>query len=194
MEIYIPENLKKITVISQLCTMIEGYAGYYEEDPRDSFDDYDFYLSHDPVKAFISLCIPIADGESEEHYITVNNYLSRMFYSVKGTRLVLEYMKKFLDLKFTEGKEIIYRPGQKIEFSLDTIPVNDAYLFRDLLEGFLNALLYWSVLDVNVAKVELKVENTIKSYIQGGAITYTFYVPTPIDDAWNDNNNTGNNI
>ena len=58
MNLYIPENLKNITVISQLCRMIEDYANYYSEAPENAFNDYDFYLSNDPVKAFINLCIP----------------------------------------------------------------------------------------------------------------------------------------
>ena len=189
MELYIPENLRRIPVISQLCKLVEEYAKYYEEEPADSFNDYDFYLSYDPVKKFIGLCIPEekfedqkARGEvwsKDQDYTTIVNYLSKLFYSVKGTRLVLDYMKKYLDLKFVG--EIIYTPGY-IKFSLDTINISDEYLFRDLMDGFLKALLFWSELYVNIAHLSLNIDETIESYIQGGVITFTTYTPTPINE------------
>ena len=187
MELYIPENLKRITVVNQLCKMVEDYANYYEEEPADSFDDYDFYLSYDPVKRFINLCIPGPDEdenfyekwESTQDYDTLVNYLSRLFYSVKGTRLVLEYMQKYLDLEFVG--DIVYSPGY-ISFKLETINISDEARFRDLLEDFLDALLFWEYLDVNIAKLSLNIDNKITSYIQGGVVTYKIHYPTPITD------------
>lgn len=187
MELYIPENLRRITVVSQLCKMVEDYANYYEEAPEDSFNDYDFYMSYDPVKKFISLCISEEDfkdpdttmWEKGQDYDTIINYISRLFYSVKGTRLVLEYMKKYLDLTFVG--DIIYSPGY-ISFKLETINISDEAYFRDLLEAFLSALLFYEKLDVNIAKLTLDVNDQITSYIQGGVITCRINCPTPITE------------
>lgn len=186
MELYIPENLRRIKVISQLCKMVEDYANYYEASPEDSFNNYDFYLSYDPVKKFIGLCITEDDFESSkgiwdpsQDYNTIINYLSRLFYSVKGTKLVFDYMKKYLDLEFIG--DVIYSPGY-IEFQLETINIPDEPLFRDLLEGFLEALLFYWELEVNIAKLNLTVEDKITSYIQGGVITYRIITPTPINE------------
>jgi hypothetical protein len=186
MEIYIPENLRRIAVVSQLCKLINEYANYYEEEPEDSFNDYDFYLSYDPVKKFIGLCIPEEEFYAEDsvwdksqNYDTIINYLSRLFYSVKGTRLVLEYMKKYLDLTFIG--EIKYSPGF-ISFQLETINISDETVFREYLEGFLDALLFYENLDVNIARLNLTVNDKITSYIQGGVVTYLVNTPTPITE------------
>lgn len=183
MNIFIPENLKKIKVISQLCKMIEDYSNYYEEEPADSFNDYDFYMSYDPVKKFITLCLPEEEfydkWSSDQDYDTIINYLSRLFYSVKGTRMVLEYMRTYLDLTFIG--DIIYSPGY-ISFKLDTLNISDEAVFRDLLEGFLSALLFYENLDINIAKLNLTIEDQITSYIQGGVITYRINYPTPITE------------
>lgn len=186
MELYIPENLRRIKVIEQLCILVSEYANYFEVSPEDSFNDYEYFLNNDPVKKFLGLCIseedfnsPESKWDSSQDYDTVINYISRLFYSVKGTRLVLEYMKTYLDLDFVG--DITYSPGY-IEFSLRTLNINDESVFRDYLEDFLNALLFYEVLNVNIGKLNLVVDNTITSYIQGGVITYVISKAVPISD------------
>ena len=58
MDLYIPEHLRKIGVIKQLCTLVEEYSKVYEENIEDSFDDYNYSLKVDPVKKFINMCLP----------------------------------------------------------------------------------------------------------------------------------------
>ena len=188
MDVYIPEHLRNIKVIDQMCKLIEGYASSYEENPESSFDDYEFNLKADPVKKFLTLCLPEESVYSnldwpwseDQDYDTIINYLSRLFYSVKGTVTVFTYMKKYLDLKFTDDP-IIYTPDY-VEFSLDRLSITDESYFRDTLEGFLNALLFFKKLNVNVGILEVKIENTITKYIQGGVVCYRYYIAKPYNN------------
>ena len=199
MDLYIPEHLRRIGVIKQLCTLIEGYANsdYYVENTSDSFDDYDFALKVDPVKKFLGLCLPedvvyevgswVWNEETEEYvrvpwdkdtqdYEMVINYISKLFYSVKGTTTVLTYMKRYLGLKIVG--DILYTPHH-IEFYVDELEVEDEGLFRDALEDFLSALLFYEELNVNFGQVVLPIRSDIKSYMNGGAVCFRYYTATP---------------
>lgn len=203
MDLYIPEHLRKIGVIKQLCTLIEEYSKVYEEDVEDSFDDYDYALKVDPVKKFLGFCLPedrVYDEDTEngggfwewneetESYIRVSwdkdtqdynttiNYLAKLFYSVKGTTTVLTYMKRYLGLKIVG--DITYTPHH-IEFYVEELEVADEGLFRDALEDFLSALLFYEELNVNFGKVVLSVRSDIKSYMNGGAVCFRYYTADP---------------
>lgn len=179
MELYIPEHLRRIPLIGQLCTLVTKYQDCYEESPVDSFNDYEYSLSTDPVRRFIKECIPEETWESKDQdYTTVINYLAKLFYSVKGTNLVFEYMKQYLNLTFE--KDIKYT-SERIEFSLVSLNTSDETLFRDLLEDFLDSLLFYSVLVLNIGIINVKIDNTITKYIQAGAVTYRVHSPEPLN-------------
>ena len=204
MDLYIPEHLRNIGVIKQLCTLVEEYSKVYEENIEDSFDDYDYSLKVDPVKKFINMCLPeesvygpkqegdpdlspwvLKDGEfkrvawekDQDYEITIN-YLTRLFYGVKGTTTVLTYLKQYLGLRIVG--EITYTPHY-VEFYVDQLEVDDEGLFRDALEDFLGALLFWEELNVNFGKVSLTVHANMKSYMNGGAVCYRYYTATPFN-------------
>jgi hypothetical protein len=92
MKIFIPKNLTNIEIISQLKKMIDGYEDYYEE-TSNPFDNYYYYLKNDDVKRFISLCLDETKIDSSQEYSEVLNYICRLFYSVKGTPLVFDYIE-----------------------------------------------------------------------------------------------------
>ena len=89
-------------------------------------------------------------------------------------------MKKYLNLSFTDDP-IIYTPDY-VEFSLDRLSISDESYFRDTLEGFLNALLFYKTLNVNVGILELKIQNKITKYIQGGVVCYRIYTAKPLNN------------
>lgn len=184
MRLFVPEHLRNIVVVKQLCKLIEGYADYYEESVESSFDDYEYYMRTDPVKKFINLCLPeekVYEGVNgwnrDQEYESVVNYLASLFYSVKGTYTVFDYMQKYLNLEFIGG-DIIYTP-RYVEFSLDTLNINDENLFYTTLKDFLDALLYYQELNVNIGKVNLSIENRLVSYINGGAVVYRYSTALP---------------
>ena len=176
MKVYIPSHLRKIEVVDQIAKMIQEYASNYHENTTDSFDDYYYSLKNDPVKKFLNLCISEDSIGPDQNYEDVINYLSRMFYSVKGTIKVFDYMKAFLGLNF-EG-DIVYTT-EYIEFNLTEISLSDENLFYESLKGFLDALLYYQELRTNIGSINLMLTGDIENYIGSNLTCYNKFVAEP---------------
>ena len=169
MKIYIPEHLRNLPIVDQMYKLIVGYENYYEENP-DSFDDYYYNLKNDPVKRFLYLTIPedsLNLGDSQ-NYEDIINYISRLFYSVKGTVKVFDYMKKYLNLQFDGEIEYTVR---YIKFKLTSISVQNENLFYESLKDFLNALLYFQEMGINLDNVDLVIKGNISNSV-GSNIEY----------------------
>ena len=138
MRIYIPDHLKKLGIFNDLARMIVEYEKTYK-DPTTSFDSYQSYMRIDPVIRFIGFCI---NQENQgQDYQVILEYITRMFYSVRGTRRVFEYMSRYLGIEFIG--EPIYTV-QLISFTLKNNPMwYDISLFNRYLTEFLNYLLYY---------------------------------------------------
>lgn len=175
MNIYIPSHLRKIGVIGKMCEAIQEYANYWE-DTESSFDDYYYYLKIDPVKRFLNLCISEDSIVSGENYETVINYLSRLFYSVKGTVKVFEYMRRYLGLSI-QG-EIIYTT-KYIEITLAEISLSDEERFITCLSEFLSALLYYGELRLHVGTINMSLSSDIRSLVSGDVIGYNLITAIP---------------
>lgn len=145
--------------------MIQEYSKYYEE-TTGAFDDYRYCLKLDPVKRFLNMCI---EENLDQDYESIINYLSRLFYSVKGTTKVFDYMKNYLGLEF-EG-EIIYTT-RYIEFTLKNLKVNDESLFYEYLEDFLSALLYFEEFRTTAKTIRLEIANKIENELSSGIVCY----------------------
>jgi len=169
MKIHVPIHLRKIEVIDQMCKMIEEYGENFYIDTTDSFENYYYYLKLDPVKRFLNLCISRSDLYSGQDYEVVINYLSRLFYSVKGTIKVFEYMRRYLGLNF-EG-DIIYTT-KYIEFKLSDISLTDEKMFYQYLKEFLDALLYFQELRIIIDAVNLVLSGNINNYVYSGITCY----------------------
>lgn len=180
MKIYIPEHLKKLEIIDQLEKLLIEYSSNYYVDSSNSFDDYLYSLKNDPVKKFLSLCIPKDSiNENEQVYEDIINYLYRLFYSVKGTIKVFDYMKKYLNLEF-DG-DIIYTT-RYVELKLKSISVSDENLFYESMKEFLDSLLYFHELNTSTDSIDLILSGTIDSYIGSGIITYKEYTSEIYED------------
>ena len=99
MIIYIPKHIRNIGVVNTMCELIEGYNGSVYES---NFNNYYYYLNTDPVNRFLHICISESDIGNEEKYNNVINYISKLFYSVKGTLKVFDFMKKLPMLKLLD--------------------------------------------------------------------------------------------
>lgn len=190
MELYIPKHLKNIAIFRQLCNMIEEYGkeenGYYI-DPTDSFDKYRIYRRIDPVKNFIELCIKQQEDQTDEEYNAIITYLSAMFYSVKGTCKVFEYMKNYLDIKFEETHKIPYiYTVRRLEINIEKASIDDETLYYDAIKGFLDTLLYFEELDLNINKFELKLDERLENYLQLGNVCYKKINIQGLELAWRD--------
>ena len=174
MKIFIPKNLTNIEIISQLKKMIDGYAEYYEE-TNGSFDNYYYYLKNDDVKRFITLCISEETLDSSQEYSEVINYISRLFYSVKGTPLVFNYIEKYLGIKL---KNIVYT-AETISFEVEEIETFNINSFVNSLRNFLSALLYYGELTSTIEMINLIIKGEIHTNVSSGIIRYKEFI---IDD------------
>ena len=173
MKVYIPSHLRNIEIVDQMAKMIQEYSTNYYEQSTDSFGDYYYSLKNDPVSKFLNLCISEDDIKGDQTYEDVINYLSRLFYSVKGTIKVFDYMKSFLGLKF-EG-DIIYTT-ELIEFNLSEVTISDENLFYESLKDFLDALLYYQRLETNIGTTNLVLTGNFSNYIGSNLICYNEFV------------------
>lgn len=164
MRIYIPNHLEEsIPIIKQLSLMIQKYSETQNNTSINSFDHYYLYYSMDIVKRFIEICLEnqlSTDDELEdpEYYNGIVNYLVKLFYSVKGTKLVFAYLRDYLGLKF-EG-EIIYTV-HKIDFTISEITTSNISLYVSSLKDFLSTLLYFGDLSVIIRAINLKVDENL---------------------------------
>lgn len=169
MRIYIPQHLREVEIIDQLYRMIEAYGQEYSDTTTNSFGDYQISQTSDPVKKFLEQCIPESSIGENQDYEEVINYLSKLFYSVKGTIKIFEYMERFLGLNL-DG-EILY-DSQKITINFVDLSVSNEALFYQLLKDFLDALITYTELDTNIGTVNLNIENSFNAYVGGSLRSY----------------------
>ena len=171
MRIYIPQHLKKLGIFRDLARMIMAYQAEYEPEPT-SFDDYQSYSKIDPVLRFTSFCIKKEEGQDEDSYMSILYYVTRLFYSVRGTRKVFDYMERYLGIKFT-GKPVY--TIKTINFAItEKQDWYDVSLFNSYLLDFLGCLLYYESLSYKV-DLGLTITENLDYYCGLGVKTYKIY-------------------
>ena len=172
MKIFIPIYLRDIPVISQLVQIYTKYSESYLEEPKSSMDDYRESLKRDPVKYFVSMCF--SEEELGERYSSVVNYISKLFETVKGTKVVFDYMKKYLNHYLDIQGDPIYT-GQYINIQFGQITVTDEELFYTSLRNFLSSLLVFEDLITNIGDLGLTIKDEITNYVAADVICYKKY-------------------
>lgn len=172
MKIFVPLYLRDIPVISQLVAIYTKYTDSYMEEPKDSMDDYRESLKRDPVKYFVSMCF--SEEELGDTYIGVINYISKLFETVKGTKVVFDYMKKYLNDYLDIQGDPIYT-GQYINIQFGQLTLTDEELFYTSLRNFLGALLVFEDLITNVGDLGLTIKDEITNYVAADVICYKKY-------------------
>lgn len=173
MKIYIPSHLRNIGVIEMLYQMIKNTPD--TADSTDSFSDYRYTLRTDPVRKFLNLTYPSAWSEQDKE--NKINYLSSLFYSVKGTFKVLDYIIAFGILSDWEDRDSVNKitySSRKISIHLKSIGT-DKTLFCDYLEKFLCALLYFDELDITIDEISSDIADNAVISINSGYSYYTNY-------------------
>jgi len=171
MRIHIPQHLKKLGIFRDLGRMVEEYEKSYQ-DPISSFTDYQNYMKIDPVLRFVSFCVKQSEGQTEEEYRAVLAYITRLFYSVRGTRRVFDYISRYLGIRFV--REPVYTI-KTISFSIENdTSWYDVSLFNSYLIEFLDFLLYYENLNYKV-KFDLEITETKDFYCGIGMKTYKIY-------------------
>ena len=170
MKIYIPKHLRKIKLIDMLYNMIRNYE-YTAE--TDSFSDYQYIMKTDPVRRFLNL---IYVGEEDEKIEKIN-YLATLFYSVKGTYKVLDYITAFGILKDWENidttTQITYTV-RTLSMTVESISV-DKTLFCEYFEGFICALLYFKSIILDIGEIRAEVDGNAVTSINSGSFLFQYY-------------------
>lgn len=170
MRLFIKENLRAIPIINQLYNIVRAYSlAYTGEDDKDSMEDYKYSLRNDYVQRFIDY---VTLGETDlvvrKNKIT---YLTALFYSVKGTYKVFDYM---IDYSLVDA-DITYT-AKNISISINTIPESlDRDLFCTYLEKFLATLLYFESLDITISSLSISVVDNTTASLNHGKAYYQYY-------------------
>lgn len=189
MKVYIKEHLKRIPIVDQLYNMIVEYSRTYEDDDRDNFDDYRYFLRNDAVIRFLDYVVPTEeefkarglDPESRPSYIS---YLSALFYSVKGTYKVLDFILDYDLFQTSKGEENqgpdtttkISYTARSITIEIDTLPATlDRDLFCNYLEKFLCTLLYFESLTITINSIGTSIVDTTQASLNHGEAFFQYY-------------------
>lgn len=162
MKIFIPKHLRNLVVVNQLAEMISAYNRIKRENTEvlENMEGINQEKSLDPVKKFIYMRVSPGNSiftEGSQNYADVINYLTALFYSVKGTQKVLEYMKKFLG--FTD-KEVIY-DVKSISIFPANFELGDERLYYEALFGFLEELLYFEDFKTDLGPINLLIDHKV---------------------------------
>lgn len=173
MKIYIPKHIRSLPIIDNLRRMMSEYSKRKTEkgEDIDSFSGYKDSLKVDPVYKFLSLVFP--EGWTDKE--TKLTYLSNLFYRVKGTYKVIDFLVSFGVLGSWEGPEgkatyngrkiVVYIP--KIKFDRD--------LYCTYLKNFLDTLLFFDELFIEIGEIDMEVKGDVSSRIEHGTFNYRCY-------------------
>ena len=168
MIVHIPSHLELIPVVNQFSQMIQSYSELYPESTElGSFDYYYSHYSNDFVKQFIKLSLE-SQGIDPDDENTVN-YLTKLFYSVKGTQKIFEYMHKYLGINFIG--DVSYSINEVV-FEIEEVTVTDISVYIKTLKEFLSALLYYYDLNIIIDLMNLKVSEVLSVYYSASAQKY----------------------
>lgn len=152
MKIYVPNHLRNIEIVKQFCDLIEKYSVERNNElskSKNSSYYYHYYksLTFDPVKKFIGICkFNAVSGDSVSNII---NYLTTVFYSIKGTIKIFEYLKSKLgidcDYTYNISTGDLYIKLKKSTYS---IFIENEELYRTSFENFIKSLLFVKRLNI----------------------------------------------
>lgn len=170
MKIYIPKHIRSIPIIDSLRKMMLEYSKRKKE-TVDSFSGYKDSLKVDPVYQFLNLVYP----EGWEDKDTKLAYLSNLFYRVKGTYKVIDFLVSFGILGSWEepAGKATYN-GRKISIYIPKIKY-DRDLYCTYLKNFLDALLFFDELFIEVGEIEMEVKGDVSSRIEHNTFNYRYY-------------------
>lgn len=170
MKVYIPKHLRNLEIVDQMYNMIKSYSENYTES-EDSFNLYQSNLKYDPVRVFVESRVTGDDISSDQDYDTVINYLTELFYSVKGTVKVFTYMEEYLNLGVTRGSSWYTYTPAILTVDLQNLDVPDSSVFYTQLYNFLSALLYFGMLQIE-GNLNITLKEEIVSYYGSDCLCY----------------------
>lgn len=165
MKIFIPSHLRTLTVVDQLAKMVTAYSE--SKSANSSIEE-----TTDPVKKFVKMVIK--PENCPQNYADVIDYITAVFYTVKGTFKVIEYMKMYLGFS---DDSIVYSP-ESISIG-ETGETDNDNLYISALKGFLNELLYFGETKTDAATGNLKIETTVTAKVLASNDIHKYKVIKP---------------
>jgi len=119
--------------------------------------------------------------QTRRNYIS---YLKRMFYSVKGTYKVLDFILDYDLFQTSKGKDLqepdistkISYSARSIEIVIEDLPAElDRDIFCEYLERFLCALLYFESLKITINNTKVIIEDDTTVSLNHGEIFFRYY-------------------
>lgn len=151
--------------------MVTEYESQYVA-PQYSFSGYQSYMKIDPVLRFVGFCIKKGEDQSQSEYQAIIDYVTRLFYSVRGTRRVFDYISRYLGIKFIGNPVYTVKT---ISFSIQNDTTwYDVSLFNSYLLEFLECLLYYESISYKV-DLNLDIQETKDFYSGVKIMTYKVY-------------------
>ena len=100
------------------------------------------------------------------NYWAEMNYLTKLFYTVKGTKKVIEFAKKFIPS--LSQAEITYSPDE-LKININQLAENiDENLYSQYIEGFFNALLIFKRFTCNINQANIVIDASLSSAVGVG--------------------------
>jgi hypothetical protein len=182
--IYIPNHLKKLKIISDFYNMLTTYE---TENPLRTSDDFLIGDIDEVVKInqgdpvyYFTWCIlrdkVLSEGNNEEYLHNIVTYITKLFYCVKGTMKVFDFMEKYLHLDFAESAR--FENGNTLVFKLSNISGFSSEFsvnFDNALRKFLSRLIYSSSLGHSYENIELVIEGDLKQTISSNVKVYKIF-------------------
>lgn len=182
--IYIPNHLKKLKIISDFYNMLTTYE---TENPLRASDDFLVGDIDEVVKVnqgdpvyYFTWCIlrdkVLSEGNDEEYLHNIVTYITKLFYCVKGTMKVFDFMEKYLHLDFAESAR--FENGNTLVFKLSNISGFSSEFsvnFDNALRKFLSRLIYSSSLGHSYENIELVIEGDLKQTISSNVKVYKIF-------------------
>ena len=172
MRIHIHSHLEKYEIISQLKKIIIEYSkGGLVSDGSNSFENYFYERSLDPVRKFLMLCIS-EDRIGETDYETLINYYTAKFFSLRGTLKIFDLLE---EIKKILGISILNYSYSVISLTVDfeEIETFDMNLFNTSASEFFKALLYYQDYIDTIKTMKLDLVSGINITLSGGIVSYT---------------------
>lgn len=177
MTIYFPKSVLELPLIKKAAEMLDLHAKEYDEPDIDLKET----VILDPVKNFLSLYLDYEDDI---------DYFAQLFYSVKGTKKVIQFLYQFGFLN--SDCTIIYKSSRKLSIRLEGIITKLNVYYPDEsnkiavgLKKRYESEREWKEIDIPISANPTEVDNLppINNYNLGDEVFYkgTYYTLVEIN-------------
>lgn len=169
MKIYIPNHLRQLKIVNQLCKMIEKYNDIGYKKYTDPYEYYYSSVNNDPVKKFIGICLSDHIKQIEE-LENIVNYFTKFFYSIKGcNEKIIDSLKTRigLDIETYEFKKRGTLVTLNIELNSipEVVSSNEKFFMKSLVD-FLESLILLDTTYIIIKTQKLVISDEINVMVQ----------------------------